>query len=215
MIKVKLRLGTLRHILSEALKKSDAARAATHLENAAGKINSRVSASVDLNGQLINVFVKLVSGEPDVTEAALVAAANDMGWSLLSRSERRGTVWWFEPSHLLKGAVSSNRLPQYLFHTTPSANVEKILEKGLELRSRSAVGTTRRYSPRVYFATEPNGAKATAKSGEDWAMLRVDRDKLPRSQKFYVDQEFGHRPDGTPVAVYTLEPIDPEAISIV
>lgn len=32
--------------------------------------------------------------------------------------------------------------------------------------------------------------------------------------QFYLDQEFGHNRGGMPIAVYTLDPIPPEAISL-
>ena len=211
---MRVSVGDLRRVLKEALKRSDADQVAASLENAAGKTNAKVSASVDLSGKMLNVFVRLVSGDADAIEQALTDAASKLGWSLLSRSERRGTTWWFEPDPQTKGPTSSARLPVMLYHITPSTNVDGILEKGFELRQRSVPGTTRRYSPRIYLASTPGGAKATSKSGEDWTVLKVDRTKLPKGQKFYVDQEFGHMKDGTPMAVYTLDPIPPSAVSV-
>ena len=208
-------LGDLRRTLHEALKKSDAENVASSLERAAGRVNSRVTASVDLSGQMFNVFVRHLSGDVEQVEALLIDEAEKNGWSLLSRSDRNGRlVWWFEPKPEIKGPLSKKVLPPELYHVTPRDNVEGIMANGLQPKQRTTPGTTRRYTGRVYLATSPAGATATSKSGEDWAMLKVDTSKL-KGMKFYVDQEFGHRKDGVPVAVYTLDQIPPEVIDLV
>lgn len=212
---MRIRLGDLRKVVSEALKKSDAERLANSLELAAGKMGARVRAEGDFSGKMLNVFARLVMGDADQVEQALVDAAAKEGWLLLSRSERRGTVWWFEPGPELKGPLSGSKVPMVLWHVTPRANVDSILKTGFELRTRATPGgSTRRYSPRIYLATDPKGAQATINHEADWVLLKVDRSKLPKGQKFYVDQEFGMRKDGTPVAVYTLDPIPPSAVSV-
>jgi len=207
-------VGDLRRILQEALKKSDAENVAASLERAAGRINGRVGATADFSGQMLNVFVRHVAGDADAIEAALIADADKNGWSLLSRSDRNGRlVWWFEPKAETKGPLSKKNLPAIMWHGTPRENLESILATGLRPSHRLVPGTTRRYSGRVYLATSRKGAEATSKSGDEWAMMTIDITKLPKSMKFYVDQEFGHSKDGTPVAVYVLEPIPAEAIS--
>lgn len=211
---MRIRLGDLRRALQEALKKSDAEHLANSLELAAGKAGARVRAEADASSKMLNVFARLVMGEPDQVEQVLIDAAAQLGWSLLSRSERRGTVWWFEPAPETKGPVPASKLPAVLWHITPEANVAGILERGFEPRQRGVPGTSRRYAPRIYLGTDAAGIRGFAKGGDDWTLLRVDRSKLPKGQKFYVDQEFGHRKDGTPVAVYTLDPIPPEAVSV-
>lgn len=211
---MRIRLGDLRRLVTEALKKSDAEQLAVALERAAGKAGARVTASVDTSGKMINVFVRLVMGEPDAVEQVLVDAASQSGWALLSRSERRGTVWWFEPSPETKGSLPGSKVPALLYHVTPAANVDSILSTGFEPRQRQTPGgTTRRYAPRVYLATSPGAATATINHAADWVTLKVDRSKLPKGQKFYVDQEFGYGKDGMPRAVFTLEPIPAAAVS--
>lgn len=209
---MEIRIGDLRKLIREALKKSDVESVARALENEAGKLNGRVVASPDYSGKLFNLFVKHVTGDVDQIEHALVTAATKLGWELLSRSDKRGIVWWFEPSAESKGAVPASKMPKSLWHVTPRQNVESILRTGFEPRVRTAPGTTRKYSPRIYLATDERGARATINREEDWALLKIDTTKLPKGTKFYVDQEFGHRPDGTPMAVYTTTPIPPVAI---
>lgn len=212
---MRIRLGDLRKVVSEALKKSDAQQVANAIEMAAGKLGARVRAEGDFTGKMLNVFARLVMGDADDIEPALIDAADKYGWILLSRSERRGTVWWFEPSPQLKGAVPNAKIPMTLYHITPKPNVESILATGFEPRQRSTPGgTSRRYAPRVYLATDPKGATGTVNHEAEWVLLKVDRGKLPKGQKFYVDQEFGHRPDGTPTAVYTLDPIPASAVTV-
>lgn len=209
-----IHLGNLRKIISEALKTSDANYFANAIVMAAGKLGAKVSAEASFTGKILNVFARLVMGNPDDIEPTLIDVANTYGWVLLSRSDRRGTVWWFEPSPQLKGHVKDDKIPQILWHNTPANNVDNILSMGLEPRSRSVLGgTSRRYSPRVYLATDRKGAIGTVNNDTRWVMLKIDRSKLPKGQKFYVDQEFGHRLDGTPTAIYTMDPIPPTAIS--
>ncbi len=209
-----IRLGDLRSVIQEALKKSDVENVARTLENAAGKIGGRVQVSPDYSGKLFNIFVKHVTGDPEQVEAALLDAAQKVGWSLLSRSEKRGIVWWFEPSAETKGPVPRGKLPPRLWHVTPRENVDSILAKGFEPRQRTAPGTTRKYVGRIYLATDARGARATINREEDWALLQIDTSLLPKGMKFYVDQEFGHRGDGVPMAVYTQDPIPSSAISL-
>lgn len=204
----------LRSFIQEALKRSDAQAVVSALENAAGRIGSKVSATVDESGKMLNIFVKLISGDPESTEEALTSAANQSGWSLLTRSEKRGLVWWFEPSSETKGSINRKLIPAELWHATPTQNVDSILAQGMLPRQRTAIGTTRKYSPRIYLAADPKGARATINDQADWSMLRIDVAKLPKSFKFYVDQEFGHRADGRPIAVYVLEAIPASAISV-
>jgi len=208
-----LTLNELRVVIHEALKKSDVEKLTSALEFAAGRMGSRVRADADTSKKMVNVFAKLVSGDAEQVEQVLVDEAEKLGWSLLSRSERNGTTWWFEPKPETKG--STKKLPQFLWHMTPAENAESILSTGFEPRQRTAPGTQRRYSPRIYFASDPGGAKATVKNADGWVMLKVDRTKLPKNTKFYVDQEFGHKSDGSPTAVFTLDPITPSAISVV
>lgn len=210
---MKVTLGELRSTINEAIKRADVDRVASVLANAASKAGARVTTDVDASGGMHNLFVRLVSGDADATEQALSDVASTMGWSLLTRSEKRGTVWWFEPAATTKGAIQASKLPAVLWHTTLAQNVDSILADGMMPRQRTVPGTTRRYEPRVYLAADPSGAKATASQPGDWAMLRIDRAKLPKGMKFYVDQEFGHRKDGTPIAVYTLDAIPASAIS--
>lgn len=211
---MKIFVGTLRSIISEALKKSDAEAAAQALQSAAAKMNFMVRAEVDNSSKLLNVFVRLVSGDENDVEATLVREAEKIGWSLLSRSDRRGIVWWFEPGPETKGALGKSKLPEFLWHVTPKENVDSILSNGFEPRQRSVPGTSRRYAPRVYFGTDPTKLKGFAKSADDWVLLRIDRTKLPKGQRFFVDQEFGFRKDGMPAAVFTLDPVPASAVSI-
>lgn len=209
-------LGEVRQLVAEALKRADAERVAQAIQTAAGKAGVKVHVTVDTYGQLFNVFATLVSGDPAAAEEIMSARADQEGWSLLSKNDRgRGLVFWFEPKAETKGPLSASKLPVVLWHTTLASNVNDILKKGLEPRTRAAgySQTSRRYAPRVYFGTSENGAKATVNRPGDWKMLRVDRAKLPKQTKFYVDQEFGFRKDGMPVAVYTLDPVPAEAIS--
>lgn len=212
---MEIRIGELRRLIREALKKTDVELVARALENEAGKFGGRVAANPDFSGKLFNLFVKHVTGDVGQIEDVLTAKAAQLGWELLSRSDKRGTVWWFEPTSTTKGHVSGSKLPKVFWHVTPRKNVESIMQTGFEPRVRTAPGTTRKYSPRVYLATDERGARATINREEDWALLRIDFSKLPKGTKFYVDQEFGHRPDGTPMAVYTTTPIPPSAIEIV
>lgn len=96
----------------------------------------------------------------------------------------------------------------------PEANVAGILEKGFEPRQRGVPGTSRRYAPRIYLGTSEQGIRGFAKGGDDWVLMKVDRSKLPKGQKSYVDQEFGNRSDGSPVAVFTMDPIPASAVSM-
>lgn len=212
---MRIKVSELKSLIREALKKTDVENVARALENAAGKIGGRVQVSPDYSGKLFNIFVKHMTGDVDQIEAALNDAAQRVGWSLLSRSDKRGVVWWFEPSAETKGPVSRKKLPQILWHVTPRQNVESIMKTGFEPRQRTAPGTTRKYVGRIYLATDEKGARATINREEDWALLRIDTSRLPKEMKFYVDQEFGHRADGTPMAVYTTDPIPPAAISVV
>lgn len=185
------------------------------LERAAGKVGARVSATVDTSGRMFNVFAKLLTGDETLVASALVASAAQHGWVLLSKNDRRGITWWFEPNSKIKGAVSPSKLPRVLYHVTTVDRIDNVLTSGLTPRSREFVGTTRTYAPRVYLATDVGAAKATFNRPGDWALLTIDRGKLTKGTKFYVDQEFGHRSDGTPLAVYTLQPIPALAISVV
>ena len=207
-------LSNIRRVINEALKAADASAVARDLENAVSKAGSRVRADVDASKGMFNIFVKHVSGDEEATEEALTNAALANGWSLLSRSDRRGLVWWFEPSAETKGNVQRKRLPNVLYHTTRTENVESILMTGLRPGQRHVVGTSRKYSPRVYMATRPEDAKAAAKSGGDWSMIAIDVSKLPKSMKLYVDQEFGNRPDGVPIAVYAVDAIPASALRV-
>lgn len=209
---MQFRLYDLRKLIAEALKRSDADRVAQSLVNAAGKVNGRVSASVDDSAKMLNVFIRHLTGDPDAIEAALIDAADAVGWLLLSKNDRRGLVWWFEPKPETKGNVK--KLPSVLWHVTPAANVEGIVRDGLVPRKRQFSGTSRRYTPRIYLATDVAGARATINREEDWVILKIDVASLPKGQKFYVDQEFGFKKDGTPMAVYTLDPIPASAISV-
>jgi hypothetical protein len=200
----------LKRMIAEVLKRSDAERVAQELVNAAGKVNGRVSSSVDDSGKMLNVFIRHLTGDPDAIEPALLDAADKLGWSLLSKSDRRGIVWWFEPKAETKGHVK--KLPDSLFHVTLSANVEKIMRDGLVPRTRQFAGTSRRYPSRIYLATSAAGARATINREDDWRLLQIDRRLLPKGQKFYLDQEFGYGKDDMPRAVYTLDPIPASAI---
>lgn len=206
-------VGALRQLLTEALKKSDAEALARTLEGVAGKSGAQVRASVDASGGMFNVFVRLVTGDDVALEGSLVAAAGRLGWSLLSKSERKGVVWWFEPTAEIKGTVPRSKLPPVLYHVTQRRNVASILETGLVPRQREFSGTSRKYSPRVYLATSRAGAEATINREGDWALLQVDVGRLPKGFKFYVDQEFGHHKTGVPLAVYTTAAVPPGAIS--
>lgn len=207
------RLGDLRGALVEALKKRDADRVAATLRSAAEGAGTSVTTSVDDSGSMLNVFVRVVSGDPDAVEATLGPIAAQEGWTLLSRSDKRGTVLWYEPSAAIKGPVLRAKLPAVLYHVTPAANVEAVLRTGLHPRERQHAGSTRRYSPRVYLASDIGGAQATVNRPGDWRVLRVDVGQVPKDVEFYVDQEFGFRRDGTPVAVYVTGVIPSQAIS--
>lgn len=204
---MKLRVGDLRSLIAEAIKRSDVDNVVRSLENAASKVGVRVKADVDTSKSMFNVFVRFVSGDESLAEDTL-------GWALLSRSDRRGLVWWFEPSHETKGSLKRNKIPDTLFHITRAENVDSIMSSGLRPGSRSVPGTSRRYSPRVYLATRQEDARATAKAEQDWTMLAIDVTKLQK-MKFFIDQEFGFRSDGTPIAVYTNDGIPPSALSVV
>lgn len=211
---MKIRICELRELIGEALKKSDAEIAATSLQAAAAKMNFKVRAEVDTSSKLLNIFVRLISGDEIAVEETLVDEAERIGWSLLSRSDRRGIVWWFEPEPETKGSLGKGKLPDVLWHVTPKENVENILANGFEPRRRAVPGTSRRYAPRVYFGTDPSKLKGFAKSSDDWVLLKIDRVRLPKTQKFFVDQEFGFRKDGIPSAVFTLDPVPPNVISV-
>ena len=206
---VKLRLSDVKALIVESLKERDAIMIARALTHAAIDANGRVSSSVDHSAGMLNVFVKLLSGDPDSVETTLINAAERGGWSLLSRSDRDGTTWWFEPNHDTKGHVSV--LPKYLWHVTAVKNLPSIMTNGLIPRVRQ--GGTRRYAPRIYLASSVNIARTSFKDGE-FSILKIDTTKLPDDQRFYVDQEFGFDRTGTPRAVYTLRSIPVEAISI-
>lgn len=211
---MRTRLGDLRRVLAEALKKSDADRVAADIERAATGAGARVAMTVDTSSKLLNVFARLRSGDEAAAESAMMSAATKHGWTLLSKNTRRGdVVWWFEPEPHTKGPVSPTVLPASLWHTTMAENVPSILQQGLIPRQRQFTGTSRKYSPRIYLATDERGAKATINRPGDWAFLMIDTAKLPKDLKFYVDQEFGHRKDGMPMAIYTMDAIPPEAIS--
>ena len=208
--------GRVRGLLSEAVRLRDVEDASRAIQTGAARANARANVTVDRSGGMFNIFAKVVSGDESAAEEAMLAAADSVGWVLLSKSDKgRGTVWWFEPKPETKGPLSPKALPPVMWHTTPETNVAEILERGLVPRTRSSVNaeTSRKYSPRVYLATSEAGASATAKSKGGWAMLRIDVASLLKSVRFYVDQEFGHRKDGTPVAVYTLDPIPASSIS--
>lgn len=211
---MKVSIEGLRFTLREALKKHDADRVAASLEAAAKRIGSMVFATVDASQGMLNVFVKYVNGNEQEAELALTAAADEMGWSLLSKNAgSRGVVWWFEPKPITKGPVKASRLPALLYHATLDANVQNILENGLTPRVRQ-FGTARRYSPRIYLSTSEGGAKAITTGDHSWQTLIVDVRLLARGTKFYVDQEFGYNKNGNPIAVYTLDPIPAAAIKL-
>jgi hypothetical protein len=153
-------------------------------------------------------------GDPVAVENVLVASAHASGWSLLSKTDRRGTVWWFEPSAEIKGNVRRNQLPKVMYHVTRKENIDNIMVLGLVPMTRTAPRTLRSYSPRVYLASTQESAWATVKTGE-WVALAVKLSNLPKTTKFFVDQEFGFMKDGTPIAAYVLETIPAAAISIV
>lgn len=215
---IRARLGHVRTLIREALKKGDAERVAAALQNAVGKQNLGVSASADTMHQMQNIFVRRIHGDEKLIQDTLVATAEKLGWTLLSKSDRgRGVVWWFEPKAETKGPVPTSKLPPVMWHTTIAKNVPSILETGLTPRTRAEgyAETLRQYAPRVYLGTSEAGAKATVNRPGDWRMLKIDASKLPKNLKFYVDQEFGYRKDGMPIAVYTMDAIPPSAIEIV
>lgn len=204
-------LGELRQVIREVIKRSDAEHVAS-FRNAA---NGRVNATVDDVGSSLNIFVKpLDVAQAEELETVLVDKAQSLGWSLLSRSDRRGVTWWFEPDPETKGQISIDRLPSKLYHVTPTENVPDILQRGLEPRRRSVAGTTRRYSPRVYFATSSSTAKSMSKKDitTDLTLLQVDIKKA--NVPFYVDQEFSGKRGGMPGAVYAIEHIPADAITL-
>ena len=201
-------------MLTEALKKSDADKVANELERVAVSVGARVSVTVDTSSKMLNIFVRFRTGDEAKAEIAMINAATKFGWTLLSKNLRRGDiVWWFEPEPNTKGPVHPSMLPPVLWHATMAENVPGILEQGLIPRQRQFSGTSRKYSPRVYLATDERGAKATINRLGDWAFLQIDTSKLPESMKFYVDQEFGHKRDGVPMAIYTMDAIPPSAIN--
>lgn len=210
---MRLRLHEIRALVTEVLKKRDAVELSNALVNAAQSVGSGVSVTVDDHSGMFNVFAKSLGSDPDAAETAMRGVASDLGWTLLSRSNKRGdTVWWFEPEPQAKGPVPESRLPRELWHVTSQESLPSVLENGLEPRSRTASGTMRTYSPRVYLACDRGTVAVNAPVSA--VLVKVDRDKLPKSVKFYVDQEYGYRKDGSPRAVFTVSAIPPEAISV-
>lgn len=208
-----LPLGTLRRLIQEAIKQSDVNAFVKALENVAFRNNASVKGSIDTSGSMFNVFIKHVSGDEDSLEQEMTRVADEFGWVLLSKSTKRGTVWWFEPKPETKGSIPKNKVPSTLYHVTSSEFVESIMKNGLIPRSRSVKDTSRKYEPRVYLATNPKDAMAAVRTADDSVLLAIDVSNL--KSRFFLDQEFGFRKDKTPVAVYTLDPIPANLITIV
>jgi hypothetical protein len=209
---MKIKMKNLRRVITEALKKNDVEKLASSLEIAGNKLGN-VSVNIDDNSKVFNVFVKHHFGDENEIERALVDVANKSGWSLLSKSDRRGLTWWFEPDADVKGSIRRQRIPSVLYHGTASKNIDDILEQGLVPKLSQRDNTTRKYSPRIYLSASPKGANTTSVEG-GWTVLKINTEKLPKDIKFYVDQEFGFSKDGKPKAVYTTQPIPTDAIEI-
>lgn len=176
--------------------------------------SGNVQVSVDSFNGVDNVFVKLIKGDDKIVEQELVDLAHKYGWLLLSKRNKETVTWWFEPSPEIKGQVSRKKLPQILYHVTNVNKLESIMMLGLIPGERDS-SSLRKYAGRIYLATSQSYALGMIKT-KDKAMLSIDLSLISKTNKFFVDQEFGFdRKTGIPRSVFTMQPISQNAITII
>ena len=101
---------------------------------------------------------------------------------------------------------------KYLYHLTPSLNLERILKIGLTPKLRQGESFIY-YPPRIYFSTDYdflNKYKSTMEldhKTNDFSILKIDIQKLNKYNDFYWDPLFG-KP-----FIYTNRSVFPNAIS--
>lgn len=108
-------------------------------------------------------------------------------------------------------------LPRYLYHICPIYALDKILRQGLKPLSKKRQET---HPERVYLYLEkPNDSALEeildnfrARRPEDYAILRIDTEKINKNIPFYYDS---NTYENYPKAVYTENTIDPNAIEVI
>lgn len=108
-------------------------------------------------------------------------------------------------------------LPRFMYHICPIYAINKILRQGLKPLSK---GRQEIHPERVYLYLEkPDNITLTellnnfrARKEEDYAILRIDTEKLNKNITFYYDS---NTYENYPKAVYTENTIDPNAIEVI
>jgi hypothetical protein len=150
-------------------------------------------------------------------EKRLTQLFNTLGWYEAQRTSfshrgRNGTQVVVEPKY----DIFQEKLPTRLYHVTPVNTIDKILKIGLSPKSKSRTG----YHPaRVYVAVSKTAAVNIAsqfhsQDGKKYALLEIDTGKLLKMTKFFWDKNFTTVPHGgTPLGLYTLSNIPPQALT--
>jgi hypothetical protein len=164
-------------------------------------------------------YIKTFNTDINTLLNGIIKDANNLGWfpSFMETEEYTGK--WNE-KYFKKGEIKLRfeakfdeeiveKIPQVLYHITPTQNVDKILSIGLVPKSRSKAS----YHPdRVYLSKdlediENLGEMFYQKTGiKDWTILKIDTNMVPGSYlKLYTDPNYKQ-------GYYTLNNIPPQAI---
>lgn len=125
-------------------------------------------------------------------------------------------VMGFDPKEQ-RSVTREARKYMYLYHWTPVANLESIIENGIEPKSENDLYS---YPPRVHLLKGDIDRKVCCKVG--WALfnqskknkdgryslIKVDMGKVPEDIEFYGDPRFEH-------GFFTKETIPAEALSLI
>ncbi len=135
------------------------------------------------------------------------------GWYIKARRETGmdGTLYSVEPNY---GKVATI-VPETLYHATEVSSYESILRKGLYPQKQQKI----KHKGRIYVAINFQKAYEIAQMLGSWesdygedvnpmVILKIDKSKLPKGTKFYIDPDF---PSG---GLYTYTPIPASAISL-
>ena len=164
-------------------------------------------------------YIKTFSTDINTLLNGVIKDANNLGWfpSFMETEEYTGK-WdekYFKEGEIkLRFEAKFNeeiveKIPEILYHITPTQNSDKILKIGLVPKSRSKAS----YHPdRVYLSKdlkdiENLGEMFYQKTGvKDWSVLKIETDFVPGDYlKLYTDPNYTQ-------GYYTLNNIPPQAI---
>ena len=123
------------------------------------------------------------------------------GWYLISEDDNK--YLFFQPNY----TVYVNNVPSVLYHVSSSNKIGSILNRGLLPRGGKTWHSLI-YPDRVYLLTSRNSVEDVVDlmGLEDYAVFRIDLDKINRNIKFYQDDYYKE-------AVWTYSHIPASAIT--